>query len=184
VRRRIRPAARRLSKRTGTKHCPGMALPFPPHPSTHWQRVRCTLSIWQPESECHEGREETGGKSSYPSIGHAVALPSPCGGNVPSWLNAVLSPCDCQVQGAWWRPIYLFDKREHKANPGHALPCRMVIHYAFAPKSLPCNHLRISFALVLPRSCPMHWSHGTRGSRPRRRTANTRSFPFNDAWRR
>jgi len=37
----------------------------------------------------------------------------------------------------------------------------MVIGYALAPKSLPCNHLRILLALILPRWDTALCSHGT-----------------------
>ena len=64
----------------------------------------------------------------------------------------------------------------------------MVIRCAFSPKSLPCNHLRIPFALVLP--APIHfvvpiapaWLSG-----PANAQQNARHSRFNDitnTWRR
>jgi hypothetical protein len=57
----------------------------------------------------------------------------------------------------------------------------MVIRYAFAPKSLPCNHLRIPFALVLPRSDAALSSHGTAWLPAQQNgTANAQPSRFND----
>ena len=43
-----------------------MALPFLSIPPAHLQSVHCTLLFPRKDSECHEGREETG-ESSHPS---------------------------------------------------------------------------------------------------------------------
>ena len=144
VRRWVRPAARRLSKRTVTTECPGMALPFLPHPSTTWQSGTVCGYILPNLNACmrSEPRWRREQITMFPAM--YLSVPLPC-----------IRPVQVRIVEAY------LTHRKHSlyVHPQPCEPYRMVISYAFAPKSLPCNHLRIPFALVLPRSSPFCCSH-------------------------
>ena len=160
IRRWLRPAGRRLSKRTVTTQCPGIgpsvSSALPPRIG---RAVRCAAPTSAHDCECHEGRGAEQPPQHRPrgrrAVHHALVMYLPC-------RLLYLCHAFAMFRIAWWKPIQHVENTFPKCSPCHVVLCDMVIRYAFAPKSLPCNHLRICFALVLPRSYPSWRSHGTR----------------------
>jgi hypothetical protein len=103
------PAARRLSERTVTTQLPGMALPFPPHPSAH--RLNRTLYARVPAHEFGMPRGERRRQD-----GRAG---SPCVPYVPFHANPVPLPCFCSVQVIWLKPIYHVEKASLNVRQAH-----------------------------------------------------------------
>jgi hypothetical protein len=116
-----------------------MALPFLPHPSTHWQSRTLCAHWLAPDWLQHKERRAR--------QDHHVP------GHVPFCTFAMYSPCGRNLSNMLKRLRLMF-----------SVPISTLLlgfRFAFTHSLLHCNDLRIPFALVLPRSIPLFCSHGT-----------------------